>query len=113
MSPSAFAQMAALPLPDTTARKIYSNPVPLAPGLSVMAYVPTSAERQGNFSSFGAPLIDPKTNAPFGANVIPAAEMVSWAHAGAFAWRIRGIRSAPAGYGYGYGYASGFGVELI
>jgi len=142
MSGASFEQMLSLPESDVSARKIYSNPIQIAPGLMVFAYVPIDLERGGNFSNFSLPIYDPKTGSPFPGNVIPAAEQPSAPHfllvkeiavqnpgvdsglggtvinrggnAGVFAWRIRGIFTPPASYGYGYGYGGGaLGAELI
>jgi hypothetical protein len=40
-----------------------------------LARVPTAAERAGDFSALGRPIIDPFTQRPFPGNVIPAARM--------------------------------------
>jgi hypothetical protein len=74
MSPAAFEQMQELPDPDTNARKVYCSPIQIAPGLTVIAYVPTLLERGGNFSTFGSPIIDPTGGGQFPGNVIPASE---------------------------------------
>jgi len=149
MPPDGWSILQSLALPDTLARKIYCQPVEIAPGLVVIAYVPTAAERTGDFSTFLLPLVDPTNagGAQFPGNIIPVKEQpfspflsrqaveehaaiptpgpirapvpvpnpVTFAYAGVFAWRIRGIYKAPVhyGYGYGYGYASGVGAELI
>jgi hypothetical protein len=63
--------------------------VQLCPGLYADAYVPTSAERSGNFSPFAAQLIDPDSNPPgstFRNGVLPQNPAI-------FAWRIRNIAS--------------------
>jgi hypothetical protein len=41
-------------------------------GIAQFATVPTLAERQGNFSGLGGPVIDPYSGQPFPGNVIPA-----------------------------------------
>jgi hypothetical protein len=74
MSAASFGQLQDLPTPDTNARKVYCGPIQIAPGLTVIAYVPTELERGGDFSSFGLPLIDPTGGGQFPGNVIPAAE---------------------------------------
>ena len=40
-----------------------------------LARVPTDAERAGDFSAFGRPIIDPFTQQPFPGNIIPASRM--------------------------------------
>lgn len=40
-----------------------------------LAHVPTDAERAGDFSALGRPLIDPVTRQPFAGNVIPATRL--------------------------------------
>jgi len=74
MSPASFQTFLTLQEPDTTARKIYTNPIQIGPGLSVYAYVPNNLERGGNFSNFNAALIDPTTGGPFAGNLIPTSE---------------------------------------
>jgi hypothetical protein len=106
MNSFTLAEMKNLALPDTTARKIYTKPIEIAPGQQAFAYVPTAEERLGNFSNFGAPIIDPNTHQPFNGNIIPATEQP-----GVFAWRIRGLYNPQSAYGYGYG--AGLGLELI
>jgi hypothetical protein len=109
MTAAGMAEMQALALPDTTARKIYTNPIQIAPGEKVFAYVPTALERTGNFSTFYAPITDPVSGHPYIGNIIPASEQP-----GIFAWRIRGLYTPPSAYGYGYGYSgAGLGLELI
>jgi hypothetical protein len=80
MSAASVAQMLDLAEPDTNARKIYTYPIEMAPGLTVFAYVPTNLERGGNFSTFGAPIYDPTTGSPFPGNIIPASDQPSAPH---------------------------------
>ena len=77
MSYPSLSQMDGLPLPDVAAHKLYSSPIEITPGVQVWAYVPTSAERTGDFSDFGLPLINPSTNAAFPGNIIPASSQPS------------------------------------
>lgn len=103
-----------LPVSDVTVGKIYCQPVQMGPGTLAYAYVATAAERLGNFSAFGAPILDPLTGAAFPGNQIPASRLPSpsaTASPGVFAWRVRSILPA---YGYyGYGSFQGIGAELI
>jgi uncharacterized protein (TIGR03437 family) len=55
----------------------------LGDGYDVTAYVPTAAERAGNFEAFGAPIIDPLSNVPFPGNIIPESLLGQ-----VYAWRI-------------------------
>ncbi|MGC2403621.1 MAG: hypothetical protein WA510_27770 [Acidobacteriaceae bacterium] len=73
-----------IPLPDEQNQQI-CGPVQLAPGLSFNAYVPTAAERTGNFSAFAASLTDPSpgTNPPITGGEIPPARWTD-----VFAWRV-------------------------
>ena len=118
MTIASYQQMAKLQVPNVTAREIYCSPVEIAPGTWVYAYVPIVAEREGNFSTFGSPLINPQSGAAFPGNIIPASEIPSvpasqtkGLNVGVFAWRVRSIYPA---YGY-YGYYAfeGIGAELI
>ena len=71
-------------LPNTTiANQRYCEPVQLAEGVFVNAYVPTEAERKGRFPDFLGLFVDPKTGAPFSQE-----EIVSLTERGIFAWRI-------------------------
>jgi hypothetical protein len=64
--------LASFPMPTIAGgNQQICNPVQLAPGLYANAYVPTAAERIGDFSAFGKPLIDPDTKAPFPGGIIP------------------------------------------
>jgi Carboxypeptidase regulatory-like domain/TonB dependent receptor len=48
-------------------------------GLSQYGTVPTIAERQGNLSALGAPIVDPFSGQPFPNNVIPQSRMSAYA----------------------------------
>lgn len=78
MTPQSFATMISLAEPDTVTRKVYCGPVQIAPGLTVIAYVPTALERGGNFSTFTSPIIDPDSGGPFPGNVIPASRQPAY-----------------------------------
>jgi len=73
-----------VPLPNQVNQQ-FCNPVTLETNYTVPAYVPSAAERQGDFSAYaGLILIDPVTGAPFPTpNMIPANRLGS-----VFAWRI-------------------------
>src|SRR6185295_17158228 len=75
------------PLPAFTNQR-YCQPVEIAPGLFVDAYVPTAAERQGNFSPFSGLLIDPLNGGPFPGGIIPASRLPD-----PYAWRTRTLSS--------------------
>jgi hypothetical protein len=87
--------------------EIFCGKVQMAPGLSTVAYVPTTAfaaganfglELQGNFSAFGGPVIDPASSLPFPGNIIPASRLPpsTGAGTGVFAWRIRCLETPDA-----------------
>ena len=84
----------AITLPDLV-NQLYCDTVTLAPNLSVIAYVPSAAERNGDFSHFAKPLIDPRTGDPFANNTIPPSELPTGATPGIFAWRIRSVAPRP------------------
>jgi hypothetical protein len=88
MSPATFANLSQIPLPAQAGQK-FCGQVQLAPGFFADAYVPTAGERNGDFSAFGALLIDPLTAAPFPGGIIPANRLPN-----PFAWRIS---SGPGG----------------
>lgn len=69
----ALAQaLASIPLP-TSPNETFSNAyVGLAPAMFFSnVFVPTAAQRSGDFSAFSQPLIDPNTGNPFPGNIIP------------------------------------------
>ena len=70
-----------LPNPQTVNQE-YCEAVELCPGLFANAYVPTAAEKLGNFSAFQGLLIDPSTDLPFPGGIIPLSR------SDIFAWRI-------------------------
>jgi len=80
-----------LPLPNQL-NQLICGPVQLAPGLQANAYVPTAAERNGDFSSFATLLTDPNPASPFPitGGIIP---MQRWMEV--FAWRISPIPPDP------------------
>jgi hypothetical protein len=92
-----FLLPTSLPLPNIPGgNQQICNPVQMAPGLYANAYVPTAAERSGDFSSFGAPLIDPATNKPFVNGMIPPNRFDPTAPNNpdpVFAWRIASLAS--------------------
>ncbi|MBV9039053.1 MAG: hypothetical protein JO182_31505, partial [Acidobacteriaceae bacterium] len=87
-----------IPLPDTPNQQVCS-PFQIAPGLYAQAYVPTMAERQGNFSDFQGPFPDPFTYNPstgyygalFPGGIIPSSILPA-----TFAWRIHTLVPPPA-----------------
>jgi hypothetical protein len=87
MSQANYQTVLNLPVPQSV-NQIYCGPVQLVAGSSFIAYVPTAAERSGDFSQFAMPLTDPNSGNPFPNNAIPAAELPGAAN-GVFAWRIR------------------------
>src|SRR5260370_33458047 len=76
------ALLQTIPLPTAPNQK-FCYLVQIAPSVLVEAYVPTAAERQGNFSPFAGLLLDPLTKAPFPGGIIPASRIPA-----VFAWRI-------------------------
>jgi hypothetical protein len=87
-----------IPLPSIpSGNQQICNPVQLAPGLYANAYVPTAAERGGDFSAFGAPLLDPgNNNQPFPGGIIPPSRFGPASQSNPFpvyAWRIASLAS--------------------
>ncbi|HEY1425694.1 MAG TPA: putative baseplate assembly protein [Caulobacteraceae bacterium] len=81
--PAGFPQqLAALPAP-TRLDQQFAQPVQLGSGVYVNAYVPTAAEKAGDFSAFTGLVVDPTTNAP-----LPGGDIKSLIAAGFFAWRV-------------------------
>src|SRR5882724_2737915 len=96
-----FAQLPMVNSPNQT----YCAPLELAPGFYGQAYVPTMAERTGDFSPFGDLLVDPSNGNPFQpSGIIPTESQND-----VFAWRIVSTRdsvhttiqlAAPLSYTY-------------
>ncbi len=80
---SSFAELQGLPLPAYNNQQ-FCGTVTLAPGYTAVAYVPTAAERSGDFSAFAGLLLDPlANNTPFPGGMIPSNRLPS-----PMAWRI-------------------------
>jgi len=80
---SSFAELQGLPLPAFKNQQ-FCGTVTLAAGYTAVTYVPTAAERSGDFSAFAGLLLDPlANNAPFPGGIIPASRLPS-----PMAWRI-------------------------
>lgn len=81
--------LSGLPLPSSPG-ETFCSPVQLAPGFFVIAYVPTAAERLGDFAAYlpFAQLLDPLNDAPYLDDSIPPG-------LGIFAWHIAGPVPAP------------------
>jgi hypothetical protein len=99
-----FSQLSPVSSPNQT----YCAPLELAPGFYVQAYVPTDAERSGDFSPFAGLLINPANGESFTrsdvSGVIPPENQKD-----VFAWRIASTRdsvhttiqlAAPLSYTY-------------
>ena len=81
------SQLSLLPVPSQPNQQ-FCTLVQLGPNLLAWAYVPTAAERTGDFSQFQGVLLNPLANStPFPNNIIPESLIP-----GVFAWRI-----APSG----------------
>jgi hypothetical protein len=93
--PSAFLDPTLLPVPNAPNEQI-CNPVQLAPGFYANAYVPTAAERGGDFSAFGAAIPDPDPSnkgANFPGGKIPSNRLDPNNRFPVFAWRISSVAS--------------------
>lgn len=87
---SDFVEFQNLPLPATDNQQ-FCGSVSLANGYAVVAYVPTAAERSGNFGAFAGLLLDPLTNLPFPGGIIPANRLPN-----PIAWRIASVVTGPS-----------------
>ena len=81
-----------IPLPSF-ANQRFCGTVEIAAGITVDAYVPTPAERQGDFSAFSPVFLDPASGAPFTGGIIPANRL-----GGVFAWRVVSVRANALPY---------------
>jgi hypothetical protein len=91
MTTARFAELSGVPLPSVPDQK-FCAPVRLAPDMLAWAYVPTAAERSGDFSSSAAAalLVDPVNGSRFSGGIIPASRLPN-----PYAWRIAASGPAP------------------
>jgi FIMAH domain len=90
MTAASYSELSSVPLPSSIGQE-FCAPVQLAPDFFVIAYVPTAAERYGDFSAYlpGTQLYDPINGTPYLNNQINPAS-------GVFAWHIVGPALSPA-----------------
>jgi hypothetical protein len=74
-----------IPLPSATDQQ-FCGLVNIAPGVLAHTYIPTAAERQGDFSADAISVIDPLSNVPFPGSIIPYSRLGP-----IFAFRISGL----------------------
>lgn len=88
---SYFEMVNSIPLPSAP-NEMFCGPFQLAPGYYVYGYVPTAAERQGNFTAYlPTEILNPFTDQPFpDDNVIPPASLGAY-----FPWHIAGTALPP------------------
>jgi len=96
MTTGAYSGLSGVPLPDGT-NQLFCNPITLAPGIVANAYVPTAAERLGNFSAFNGLLFDPTCveECPY---YYPGGQIPITPTPGVFAWRIPATQPGPPVY---------------
>jgi hypothetical protein len=82
LSDGALDKINGLPAPKRINQK-YCDQVQLAPGVYANAFVPTKAERIGDFHDFQGLLVDPVSGVPF-----PNGNIGTPSNGGIFAWRI-------------------------
>lgn len=96
-NPDILRLIESVPLPNAAGgNQQVCDPVELAPGLYANVYIPTSAERLGNFTPFADMLIDPATGNPFPGGIIPLSRAGGSGPTNAasvWAWRITTIAS--------------------
>ena len=96
-NPGFLEFLATFPLPDDpSGNQQICNPIQLASGLYANAYVPTAAERDGNFGAFAGLLTDPATRLPFPGGIISTSRLDTSDSDNVFpifAWRIAGVAS--------------------
>src|SRR5260370_13756086 len=79
-------------LPASTNQTYCDAQVQLAPQqFYPNVYVPTQAERNGNFSAFAGLLVDPANNQPYSGGIIPPNQLGA-----VFAWRIAAVQPTSA-----------------
>jgi len=84
-----YQSLSNVPLPNAPNQK-YCDTIPLVTGTRYFAYVPTAAERTGNFAAFAGLLVDPVTRVAYPNGQIPLTALPggSTAPTGVFAWRV-------------------------
>jgi hypothetical protein len=83
MSLSNWSQVLSLPAPEFPNQE-FCGVVILGPGVSAHAYVPTPAEKAGDFSALGGVVTDPLADVPFPGSYIPLSRIP-----GIWAWRVK------------------------
>ncbi len=84
--------LVSIPFPSSP-NELFSGTVGLAPGIFFSnLFVPTPAQRVGDFSAFSQPLIDPTTNMAFARNLIPSSRL--FGDNGLFAFEVGPSSSA-------------------
>lgn len=93
-----YTNVALLPAPvsipfPSSPNEVFSGTVELAPGIFFSnVFIPTPAQRSGDFSAFSQPLIDPTTNTAFPRNLIPTSRL--FGNNGLFAFEVGPSSSA-------------------
>ncbi len=100
MTTASYSGLSSVPLPSAPGQT-FCVPIQLAPGIYVIAYVPTAAERIGDFSYYlqvppYTQLLDPLSGALFPNDQIPPGRLPG-VLPGVFAWHIAGPALAPPG----------------
>jgi hypothetical protein len=90
MALSNFSLLQSIPQPAVPNQQ-FCGGINMASGLLARVYVPTAAERVGDFSQFGLPLIDPQTKEPFPAGIIPLSRLPD-----PFALRVSSLSAVSA-----------------
>ena len=91
-APGLAAQLNAIAQPSGGNQRFCNAQVRLAPNNAYPGvYVPTGAERGGDFREFNGLLTDPQTNRPFAGGVIPANRLN-----GIFAWRFHPVETGAS-----------------
>lgn len=93
MTAARYSQLSSVPLPNVPTAELFCAPIQLAPGQWFFAYVPTAAERYGDFSHYlyispPAQLCDPLNGTAYVNNYINPSS-------GIFAWHILGPALGP------------------
>ncbi len=102
----AFATIRSLPLPSTTGEQFSEASIQLAPGQFFSnVYVPTNAERFGDFRDFDGVVLDPLSGQPFPGNIIPTSVL-----GGIYAFRVGPAAPAPEPSSL---YEIGWGAAVI
>jgi hypothetical protein len=112
MTAASYSGLSGVPLPNNeSGNQLFCNPITLAPGIVANAYVPTAAERTGNFSAFNGLFFDPTCTGEGCPYYYPSGVITFSEIPAVFAWRIPPTQPGPPVY-VSTGISNGVSTEI-